>query len=820
MSNSKEHFYSDISDASIKAVDISKEIRTSFLDYAMSVIVARALPDVRDGLKPVHRRIIYAMNDLGMTNEKPFKKSARIVGDVMAKYHPHGDQAIYETMVRLAQEFSSRYTMIDGHGNFGSIDGDKAAAMRYTEARMSKIANEMVRDINKNTVDFGPNYDGEEQEPLVLPSRIPNLLVNGSTGIAVGMATNIPPHNLGEVIDGLLALIDNPEISVLDLMNNYIQGPDFPTSAIILGKSGIKKAYETGNGALYIRSKCEIEDKGDGSKKRIIVSEIPYQVNKAAMIEKIADLVRNKTIEGISDLRDESNREGIRVVIDLKKDALPEVVLNQLYKYSSLQITYSMNMLALVNGEPKVLPLKEMLSLYLDHQIEVVTRKLKFELEKALEREHLLQGLKIAGENIDEVIAIIRSHKTTDEAQSALINRFQLSDRQAKAVLEMRLQRLTGIEQDKLLLELNEVIANILDIRLKLEDHNQLMEVIKADLRDVKDRYGDPRRTTFSNDASMIEDEELIPVEDVVITLTSKGYVKRVITAEYEAQNRGGRGKIGMTTNEDDVVDQMLVTSTHTDLLFFSNFGKVYRLRGHQVPEFSRYSKGLPIVNLLQLDKEEKVKSIIGVKSYDENASLLFITVNGIVKRVAIKEFENIRQNGKIAVTLKEDDHLFSVKLTDGKEEVLIAASGGKVVRFIEDEVRQMGRNAAGVIGISTNPGETVVGATTSNEGKYIFVITQKGYGKMSDREDYRLTKRGGKGVKTLNVTAKNGQLVGMRAVHGNEDLLVTTTKGIIIRISLEQVKIAGRNTQGVRIIKLDDDQEVASIAVTEGAQE
>ena len=804
----------------IKPIDISREIRTSFLDYAMSVIVARALPDVRDGLKPVHRRIIYAMNDLGMTNDKPFKKSARIVGDVMAKYHPHGDQAIYDTMVRLAQEFSSRYMMVEGHGNFGSVDGDRAAAMRYTEARMSKIANEMIKDINKNTVDFGPNYDGEEQEPLVLPARIPNLLINGSTGIAVGMATNIPPHNLGEVIDGLLAVIDQPDITVLELMNQYIQGPDFPTGAIILGKSGVKKAYETGNGAIYLRSKCEIEEKEHSQKKRIIVTEIPYQINKANMIEKIADMVRNKVIEGISDLRDESNREGIRIVIELKKDAISEVVLNQLYKYSSLQVTYSINMLALVNGEPRVLTLKEMLQHYLDHQIQVVTRKLQFELEKAMEREHLLLGLIIAGKNIDEVIALIRQSKTTEEAFLGLVARFALSERQAKAVLEMRLQRLTGLEQDKIQLELNDVQATIIDIQAKLEDHDLLLEVIKQDLLEIKNRYKDNRRTIFSNDSSLIEDEELIPVEDIIITLTSNGYIKRVTTDTYRAQNRGGRGIKGMTTHDDDVVDLMLTTSTHTDILFFTNFGKVYRLRGHQIPEYSRQGKGLPVVNLLQLDGKEKVQSIISINEYQDNGSLLFVTVNGIVKRVCIKEFENIRQNGKIAVTLREDDQLFSVKKTNGNEEILIGSSKGKVVRFFESEVRQMGRNATGVIGISLDQQEAVVGVTTSEEGNYVLAITQKGYGKMSNKDEYRLTKRGGKGVKTVNVTAKNGTLVGMRAVTGDEDLLVTTTKGIIIRISLSQVKIASRNTQGVRLIRLDEDQEVASIAVTMGAQE
>lgn len=796
----------------VKLVNISKEVRTSFLDYAMSVIVSRALPDVRDGLKPVHRRIIFAMNEQGFTHDKPHKKSARIVGDVMAKYHPHGDLAIYDSMVRLAQDFSSRYMMIDGHGNFGSIDGDGAAAMRYTETRMSKIAQEMVRDINKETINFIPNYDGEEQEPEVLPSRIPNLLINGSTGIAVGMATNIPPHNLGEVIDAILAIIEKPEIEVIDLMNNYIFGPDFPTAALILGKTGIKKAYETGNGSIVIRSKTQIEDMDNG-KKRIVVTEIPYQVNKANMIEKIADLVKNKVIDGITDIRDESNREGIRVVIELRKDIIPEVLLNQLYKYSQLQVSFSINMLALVNGEPKVLPLKEMLNHYLDHQVEVVTRKTKFDLEKAKEREHILQGLKIAQINIDEIIKLIKSSKDNETAQAELVSKFKLSERQAKAVLEMRLRQLVAMEQDKIDLEIQELNRLIAEYNEILNNPQVLMNVIKTDLKEIKEKYADQRRTEFSNDSSLIEDEELIPVEDIIITLTSNGYIKRLTADTYRTQNRGGRGVKGITTNEDDIVDNILVTSTHTDILFFTNYGKVYRLRGHQVPEYTRQGKGLPVINLLQTEKDEKVRAMISVDEYKDENTLIFITNNGVVKRVAVKEFENIRQNGKIAVTLRDGDQLFDVKHTKGNEEIYIASSLGKVVRFNEQDVRVMGRTAAGVNGINTNGGQ-VVGVTTSSEGQYILAITQKGYGKMSERDEYRLTSRGGKGVITVNVTDKNGSLVAMRAVNGNEDLLVTTNEGTIIRLPLQQVKVAGRNTQGVRLIRLDENQAVSSIAV------
>ena len=811
------NFNSDARDAGIEVRDITGEIKKSFLDYSMSVIVARALPDVRDGLKPVHRRIIYAMNTLGMTSAQPHKKSARIVGDVIAKYHPHGDTAVYFAMVRLAQDFSCRYPLVDGHGNFGSIDGDTAAAMRYTEARMTKLASEMVRDINKNTVDLIPNYDGEEEEPAVLPARIPNLLINGSTGIAVGMATNIPPHNLGEVIDAVLAVADNPDIEVLDLMNNYIYGPDFPTGAQILGKTGIKKAYETGSGSIVIRSKCDIENDpihGNG-RKRIIVREIPYEVNKTTMIERMADLVKNKIIEGITDIRDESNREGIRVVIELRKDVIPEVILNQLYKYSSLQTSYSINMLALDHGQPKVMPLKDILVAYLNHQEEVILRRTNFELEKAEERKHILEGLKLAGQNIDDVINIIKSSKTREEARNSLIEKYGFSEKQVKAILEMQLQRLTGIEQDKIDSEIHDLNIKIDEYNEIIHNHDKLIEVIRKDLLEIKEKYNDERRTTFSNDTSIIEDESLIPQEDIIITLTQKGYIKRVATDTYRSQNRGGRGVKGMSTHEDDVVEKLVVTNTHTDLLFFTNYGKVYRIRGHQVPEYSRQGKGLPVVNLLHFDKEEKVKAIISADTYNEEDSLLFVTEQGIVKRVSMDLFANINKNGKIAVSLKEGDMLFDVKKTNGREEVFIASSNGKVVRFNENDVRRMGRTASGVTGINLDGG-IVVGSTVSSEGDLILVITSKGYGKMSRSEDYRLTSRGGKGVLTLNATERVGNLVAMRAVKGDEDLLITTDKGIIIRTSLSQVKIAGRNTQGVKVIKLDEDQSISSIAVTD----
>ena len=799
----------------VKIVNLTEEVKKAFLEYSMSVIVSRAIPDVRDGMKPVHRRIIYAMNDLGIVASRPHKKSARIVGDVMAKYHPHGDSSIYEALVRLAQPFASRYPLVDGHGNFGSIDGDNAAAMRYTEARLARISNELVRDIDKNTIDFVPNYDGEEKEPVVLPARIPNILINGSSGIAVGMATNIPPHNLGEVIDATLAILENPEITETELMNDYIFGPDFPTGGYILGKSGIRKAFETGQGPVTIRSKTHIEEMDNG-KKRIIVTEIPYQVNKTVMIEKIADLVKNKVIEGISDLRDESNREGIRVVIELKRDAIPEVLLNQLFKMTQLQVNYSINMLSLVNGEPKVLGIKPILNEYLKHQEEVIRRRTQFDLKNALDRQHILLGLSIAGQNIDEVIKIIRESKTTEMASNTLKETFNLSDAQVNAILQMRLQRLTGIEQDKIDEELRELEIKIADFRDILENRDHLLSIIKEEMTDIKNRFGDKRRTEITLDSYDIEDEDLIPQEDILITLTQKGYIKRLTTDTFKAQNRGGKGIKGMTTSEDDNVELIIGANTHKDILFFTTYGKVYRLRGYQIPEFSRTSKGIPVVNLISAEKQEKVKVIISIDSYDEEHQLTFITKQGIVKRVSLDQFESVRQNGKIAIELRDEDELIDVKLTDGNAEILIAANNGKLARFNESDVRSMGRTATGVKGIEMDEGVYVVGAATNQEGDYVLTISENGYGKMTLIPEYRLTQRGSKGVGTMNTTDKVGMVSAMKVVNGEEDLLITTDRGIVIRTSLTSVARSGRNTQGVRIIRLDEGQKVASIAIVE----
>lgn len=795
----------------IQIVNLSKEVKNSFLEYAMSVIVARALPDVKDGLKPVHRRILYGMSEAKMNAGSPYKKSARIVGDVMGKYHPHGDLPIYEAMVRLAQNFSTRYPLVDGHGNFGSIDGDGAAAMRYTEARMSKIAMEMVRDLDEDTVDFMPNYDGEEQEPVVLPSKFPNILVNGSTGIAVGMATNIPPHNLAEAIDAILTIAENPDIEVADLMQ-ILKGPDFPTGAYILGKSGIKKAYETGNGTILLRSKTHIEEMANG-KNRILITEIPYQVNKTVMIEKIADLAREKIIDGITDLRDESSGEDIRVVIELRKDVVPEVVLNQLFKLTQLQVSYGINMLALVDGEPKVLPVKEMLQYYLQHQKNVIYRRTQFELKKAEDELHVLQGIVIAIENIDEVIQIIRSSKNVEESQSALMDRFHLSERQAKAIVSMSLGRLSALEIEKSETKCKSLEEQVEDYKAILSSEDRIFEIVKNELIEIKNKYSDPRRSEIIMGEFNIDDEDLITKEDIIVTLTLNGYIKRVPMDTFKTQNRGGKGIKGMTTNEEDVVDKIVIANTHKDIIFFTNFGKVYRLRGHQIPEYGRTAKGIPVINLLNMDANEKVRSIISLNEYQENHTLVFVTKNGIVKRVALKEFESIRQKGKIATHLKEDDELIDVKLTDGTAQILIASSNGKVVRFNEQDVRVMGRSASGVKGINVN-GKEVVGVATSLEGEYLLVISKNGYGKMSLITDYRLTKRGSQGVLTMKISEKNGLLSNIKAVNGTEDLLVVTNQGIVIRTSLEQVKKAGRNTLGVRIIKLNEGQEVSSIAI------
>ena len=806
----------------IKKRSLTKEMKQSFINYAMSVIVQRALPDVRDGLKPVQRRIVHGMNELGCYSDKPYKKSARIVGEVMGKYHPHGDSSIYEALVRMAQDFSYRYMLVDGHGNFGSIDGDGAAAQRYTEARMSKISMEMVRDINKDTVNFIPNYDGEESEPEVMPSRFPNLLVNGTTGIAVGMATNIPPHNLGEVIDAILAVSHNPDITILELMENYIQGPDFPTGAYILGKSAIKKAYETGNGLIVMRAKTDIIDI-HGGKKAIVVTEIPYMVNKARLIEKMAEHVKEKRIEGITEIRDESNREGIRIMIELRKDVQPEVILNQLFKLTALQTTFGVNSIALVNNQPQTLNLKQMITYYLDHQEEVIRRRTAYDLKKAEDRAHILDGLKRALDQIDAIIELIRTSRTTEIIQQRLMDEFDMSDRQAKAIREMQLQRLAGLEREKIENELNQLLELIADLKDILAKRERILEIIEKELLEIKAKFADKRRTEIIQGTFDLEDEDLIPVEDVIISLTSNGYVKRMPVDTYKTQNRGGRGIKGMGTNEDDIVDALIHMSTHDDLLFFTNFGKVYRLKGYNIPEFGRTAKGLPVVNLLNLDKDESVKSMISIDKddidEDKNLYLFFVTLNGLVKKTSIEEFKNIRQSGKIAINLKDEDQLVAVKLTKENEEILIAASNGKLIRFNENDVRPMGRTASGVKGINVD-GSHVVGMTTNGEGQYIMAISENGYGKMSPIEDYRESHRGGKGVKTINTTEKTGQLVALRAVNGDEDLLIMTSEGIMIRLPMEQVKLAGRNTQGVRLIKVAEGSIVSSVEVVDKSEE
>ncbi len=801
----------------IRKVKLTSEMKNSFMDYAMSVIVSRALPDVRDGLKPVQRRIIYGMNDLGCYSDKPYKKSARIVGEVMGKYHPHGDTSIYDALVRMAQNFSYRYMLVDGHGNFGSIDGDGAAAQRYTEARMSKISMELIRDINKDTIDFAPNYDGEEKEPTVLPARIPNLLINGTTGIAVGMATNMAPHNLREVIDAIIAVSNNPDISILELMDEYIQGPDFPTGGYILGKSAIKKAYETGNGLIIMRAKTEIEEKN--TKKVIIITEIPYQVNKARLVEKIAMLAREKAIEGITYVGDESSREGIRIVVELRKDVQPEVILNQLYKLTSLQTTFGVNNISLVKNEPKTLTLKEQIHLYLEHQEEVIRRRAQYDLNKAEEKAHILEGLKKALDMIDEIITLIRSSRTTEIIQQRLMDEFGMSDRQAKAIREMQLQRLAGLEREKIEDELQRLLDIIADLKDILENKARVLQIIQDELLEIKQKFGDVRRTEIIQGTFDLEDEDLIPVEDIIISLTNNGYIKRMPVDTYKAQNRGGRGVKGMSTSNDDIVNSLINMSTHDDLLFFTNLGKVYRLKGYNIPEFGRTAKGLPVVNLLNLDKEETVKSMINLNKNDidheSNYFLFFATQNGVVKRVKLEEFESIRQSGKIAIKLKDDDQLIAVKLTTGNNQILIAASNGKLVRFSEDKVREMGRTASGVRGITID-GSKVIGITTDTEGQFIMVVTEKGYGKMSPIDEYRISNRGGKGVKTISTTERNGQIVALRAVNGDEDLLIITDDGIMIRLPMEQVKTAGRATQGVRLIKVNEESKVSSVEVVE----
>ena len=798
--------------------EYSEIMQKSYIDYAMSVIIARALPDVRDGLKPVQRRTLYDMYELGIRYDKPYRKSARIVGDTMGKYHPHGDSSIYESLVVMSQDFKKGEPLVDGHGNFGSIEGDGAAAMRYTEARMSKIAMEMLRDINKNTVDFGPNYDGEETEPKVMPARFPNLLVNGSVGIAVGMATNIPPHNLTEAIDATLAVMKNPDITVMELMDNYIKGPDFPTGGIILGRSGIRQAYETGRGSIITRSRYHIEDMDNG-KHRIVVTEIPYQVNKANLITKIAELVRDKQIDGITYLNDESNRDGVRIIIELRKDVQPEVVMNQLFRLSSLQTSFGVNMLALVNGAPKQMGIKEMLQHYADHQIEVVVRRTKFDLKKAEDRAHILEGLRIALDHIDEIIHLIRSSETDAIARAGLMENFKLTEIQANAILEMRLRRLTGLERDKIENEYQELLKTIADLKDILANHDRVLKIIEDELTEVKNRFGDERRTEISEADFTMEDEDLIPEEDVVITMTTNGYIKRLPVDTYRTQNRGGRGVKGMAVNEDDIVEMLTTMSTHDYLMLFTNLGKVYRIKGYKVPGSSRTSKGLPVVNLLNIDKEEKVKALVPVKRESESAYLLFVTKNGLVKRTSMSEFDSIRQNGKIAITLKEDDELMGVKETTGDDEIIIAGSNGKAVRFHEDGIRPMGRTASGVKGFNVD-GSEVVGLATSRDGTHLLAVSQNGYGKRTPIEEYRLTTRGAKGVKTINITEKTGDLVSVRAVNGDEDAMIVTNSGIIIRISVGDIGIYSRNTQGVKLINVSDEESVAKVAIVEHSEE
>lgn len=810
-----------MSESRVKEINISHEMRTSFLDYSMSVIVSRALPDVRDGLKPVHRRILYAMNDLGMTSDKPYKKSARIVGDVIGKYHPHGDSAVYFTMVRMAQDFNYRYMLVDGHGNFGSVDGDAAAAMRYTEARMSKISMELVRDINKDTIDYQDNYDGEEKEPVVLPARFPNLLVNGSSGIAVGMATNIPPHQLGETIDGVLEVSKNPDITIDELME-IIPGPDFPTAGLILGRSGIRKAYQTGRGSIILRAKVEIEEKANG-KQSIIVKEIPYQVNKAKLVEKIAELARDKKIDGITDLRDESDRKGMRIVMELRRDANANVLLNNLYKHTALQTSFGINLLALVNGQPKVLNLKQCLVHYLDHQKVVIRRRTEFELRKAEARAHILEGLRIALDHLDKIIALIRGSETAEIAREGLMTQFSLSEKQAQAILDMRLQRLTGLEREKIENEYQALVELISELKAILADDEKVLEIIREELLEIKERFNDTRRTEIvMTGLESIEDEDLIPEENIVITLTQKGYIKRLPSSTYKSQKRGGRGIQGMGTNEDDFVEHLLTTSTHDTILYFTNKGKVYRKKGYEIPEYGRTAKGIPIINLLEVEQGEWVNAIIPVSQFEEDKYLFFTTKDGISKRSPLTSFANIRNNGLIALGLKEGDELISVKLTDGHKDIIIGTKNGMMIRFPETDVRSMGRTATGVKGITLRSGDEVIGMELLNEGEEILIVTYNGYGKRTDEKEYRIQSRGGKGIKTCNVTDKTGSLVAIKPVNGEEDLMIITGAGVIIRMAVEGISQTGRNTQGVKLIRLGENENefVSTVGIVEKEEE
>ena len=806
-------------DKNLVNVNLTKEMKTSFIDYAMSVIVSRALPDVRDGLKPVHRRILYGMNELGVTPDKPHKKSARITGDVMGKYHPHGDSSIYEAMVRMAQWWSYRYMLVDGHGNFGSMDGDGAAAQRYTEARMSKIALEMLRDINKNTVDFVDNYDANEREPVVLPARFPNLLVNGATGIAVGMATNIPPHNLGETIDAVKLVMDNPEVTTKDLME-VLPGPDFPTGALVMGKSGIHKAYETGKGSIVLRSRTEIEETKTG-RERIVVTEFPYMVNKTKVHEHIVRLVQEKRIEGITAVRDESNREGVRFVIEVKRDASANVILNNLFKMTQMQTSFGFNMLAIQNGVPKILSLRQILDAYIEHQKEVVTRRTQFDKEKAEARAHILEGLLIALDHIDEVIRIIRASETDAEAQTELMCKFKLSERQSQAILDMRLRRLTGLERDKIQSEYDELIALIADLADILAKPERVAQIIKDELDEVKRKFGDPRRTELMvGEVLTLEDEDLIEESDVLITLSNKGYIKRLDQDEFTAQKRGGRGVQGTGVKDDDFVRELVSTSTHDHLLFFTNKGRVYRLKGYEIPEYGRTAKGLPVVNLLKLDEGESIQTIINVESErSDDAYLFFTTRSGIVKRTSVKEFANIRQNGLKALNLKDEDELINVLLTEKDTDIIIGTKLGYAVRFNQSSVRSMSRIATGVKGVNLREGDAVVGARVITDQDEVLIITEKGYGKRTVATEYPTKGRAGKGMKTANITEKNGPLAGLLTVNGDEDLMIITDTGVMIRTNVANISQTGRSTMGVKVMRLDQDAKIVTFTSVAAAE-
>lgn len=802
-------------DKNVVSVNLASEMKTSFIDYAMSVIVARALPDVRDGLKPVHRRILYGMNELGVTPDKAHKKSARITGDVMGKYHPHGDSAIYESMVRMAQWWSYRHMLVDGHGNFGSMDGDGAAAMRYTEARMSKIALEMLRDINKKTVDFIDNYDGTEREPVVLPARFPNLLVNGTTGIAVGMATNIPPHNLGETIDAVKLLMSNPEATTRDIME-VLPGPDFPTGALVMGRSGIHRAYETGKGSITLRAKSEIEFTKSG-KERIVITEFPYMVNKAKVHEHIVRLAQEKRIDGITAVRDESNRDGVRFIIEVRRDASANVILNNLYKLTSVQTNFSFNMLAIVNGAPKILSVKEILSHYIVHQKEVIVRRTQFDKEKAEARAHILEGLLIALDNIDEIIKIIRGSQTDALAQAELMSRFELSERQSQAILDMRLRRLTGLERDKIQKEYDELLALIADLIDILAKPERVVAIITEELDDIKRKFADARRTELLvGEVLSVEDEDLIEEEDVLITLSNKGYIKRLSQTEFRAQNRGGRGVKGSGVSDEDFIKHMVSTSTHDHLLFFTNRGRVYRMKAYEIPEYGRQAKGLPIVNLLKLDDNETIQTVINVEKSDQERFLLFTTLRGIVKRTNANHFANIRTNGLIALNLREDDQLVNVLLTTGQEELIIGTHDGYSVRFKEDLLRDMGRTATGVKGVNLRDGDFVVGSSTIADNQEVLVVSENGLGKRTSADQYPTKGRGGKGIKVMNVTERTGKLAGLVTVNGDEDLMLITDTGVIIRTNVTNISQTGRSAQGVKVMRLDDDAQIVTFALVE----